>query len=423
MKTMASSWCSEPSWFDDGLWTTDSHARWRDKCRAWVSEKLTPNVTAWDAAGTFPAEAVRCDCYRAGILGAPWPREYGGTPPQGSVLHDGEFDPYYDMIMWDEIAKCGSGGVIASLFGGHGISLPVILNHGSRYLKDMVARDVICGHKSMCLCVTEPSGGSDVAQLKCTAEWDANRQAFVLNGTKKWITNGMAADYLVVLCRVTPSEAFTGSGLTFLLVDAAASKGLRRTRMRTQGWLASNTAFIEFDEVLVAKENVVGEIGHGFRFAMMNFNHERFMMAVQSARFSRMCLSNAISFASRRQTFGKRLIDHQVIRHKIFEMASKIEAAQLMIERYCHLVTQRRPRPVLYGKAAMIKVTSTKLFEFCAREASQILGGASFTRPLAGREDNEGSIVERLYREVRVMAIGGGSEEVMIDLAIKSARL
>ena len=171
------------------------------------------------------------------------------------------------------------------------------------------------------------------------------------------------------------------------------------------GWLSSDTATLYFDDVRVPAENLIGEEGTGFASIVNNFNSERIDMAAQSIAYSRACYVEALEWSQERETFGKRLADHQVIRHKFIEMDRKINAAQA----WCELLAWRLNQgddPV--AEIAELKVQATTTFEFCAREAAQILGGASYLK---------GSVTERLYREVRVQAIGGGSEEIMRDLA------
>jgi len=202
-----------------------------------------------------------------------------------------------------------------------------------------------------------------------------------------------------------------------MLVLEKGMPGINTRRMKTQGWWASNTTYIEFDNVRVPIANLIGEEGEGFKYTMINFNHERFVLTVQMVRFARICLEESISFARRRKTFGKRLIDHQVIRHKVAEMARQIEGIHRQLENYAYQVKCGVPDSQLGGYMALTKVGGSKLMEFCAREASQIFGGQSFTREGAGGR------VERIYREVRVMAIGGGSEEIMYNLAANQAKL
>jgi len=397
----------------------EHHRAWRRRCREWTERELIPFVDEWDEAGDFPGPELRRKAYDAGLFAAMWPREFGGTPPEGS---EGDWhgswemikvDPFFDFILWDELARCGAGGVIISLFGGNGISLPPILAYGTDELKAKTGRCVITGEKTSCLCVTEPSGGSDVAAVRSTAVREGD--VWVVNGAKKWITGGMKADFFTVLCRTDP-KASGHTGLSMLLLEKGMP-GIKLRRLKTQGWWASNTAYIEFDNVRVPAVNLIGELGKGFHYTMINFNHERFLLAVQMLRFARVCLEDSVAFARRRKTFGRPLIQHQVIAHKVVEMARRLEGCHRMVENYCFQVKCGYPDAQLGGYMAMVKVDASRLMEYCSREASQIFGGQSFTREGAGRR------VERIYREVRVMAIGGGSEEVMLNLAAGQAKL
>jgi len=205
-------------------------------------------------------------------------------------------------------------------------------------------------------------------------------------------------------------------GISLLLLEKGMP-GFNVRRLKTQGWWGSNTAFLTFDNVKVPVRNLIGEENNGFLYIMFNFNPERFGAAVQANRYARVCLEESIIYARKRKTFGKLLIDHQVIRHKIAEMARRIEATHALIEIICYQLNNKVSDRVIGGHLALVKVQATTTFEFCAREASQILGGASYIR------GGIGDRIERLYREVRVMAIGGGSEEIMRDLAMRQAKL
>jgi alkylation response protein AidB-like acyl-CoA dehydrogenase len=169
--------------------------------------------------------------------------------------------------------------------------------------------------------------------------------------------------------------------------------------------------------VKVPAKNLIGEENQGFKLIMLNFNHERFAVAVGCNRFARVCLEEAIKYAKVRKTFGKRLVDHPVIRLKIAEMIRQVEATHALLEQICYQMKQNVPDEKLGGIIAFAKVQTTKVFEFCAREASQILGGASCIRGGPGEK------IERLYREVRINTFGGGSEEVLLDLGVRRAKL
>eukprot|EP01127_Copromyxa_protea_P010106 TRINITY_DN2435_c0_g1_i1.p1 TRINITY_DN2435_c0_g1~~TRINITY_DN2435_c0_g1_i1.p1 ORF type:complete len:410 (-),score=99.70 TRINITY_DN2435_c0_g1_i1:29-1258(-) len=396
---------AEPSWYR-GFSTpyyNDSHVNFRAKVRDWCEKEIVPNVEEWEENQDYPRDLHR-KCYEAGIYGAIWPKQYGGTPPEN-------FDIFHELIYWDELARATPGGALAACFLTIKIALPPILYMGPRWMKEQVAPEIISGKKIIALCITEPQVGSDVSGLTTTAVRDGDD--YIINGQKKFITSGMKADYFTVAVR-TGKEGM--GGISLFLVDAHAP-GIRVRKLKTQGWLSSNTAHVLFDEVRVPAKNLIGQENMGFLAIMLNFNHERFTGIVMTNRGSRNCIEDAIAYARVRSTFGQRLIDHQVIRHKIAEMATRVEGIQAQIEQLAFQMKQGVDPRLLGGPLALLKVQATKAAEFCAREASQIFGGNSYLR------SGPGARVERTYREVRVGAIGGGSEEVMLDLAMKQARL
>jgi len=230
---------------------------------------------------------------------------------------------------------------------------------------------------------------------------------------KKFITSGVKADFLTVAVRTGDPGFF---GISLLLIDTK-TPGVGTRRMETQGWWLSNTAFVTFDNVKVPTKHLIGRENHGFLLIMANFNRERFNMAVMSNRYARICLEESIVFARERKTFGKRLIDHQVIRHKLAEMIRLIETTHALLEQTAFQFKSGVGDQDMAGAISLLKVQATRTFEYCAREATQILGGAGVLR------EGKGERVERLYREVRVQCIGGGSEEIMNDLAMRQSKL
>jgi alkylation response protein AidB-like acyl-CoA dehydrogenase len=320
---------------------------------------------------------------------------------------------FMDLILMDEIARGGSGGVIASWFLANNIALPQILAHGSPELKDEICRAVITGKKTIALAVTEPWGGSDVARLRCTATRDGD--FYVVNGEKKFITAGMKASWLTTAVRTDPKAKGMG-GISVLAIDTKLP-GVTIRRQKTQGWWCSSTTYITFENVRVPVDHLIGKEGMGFKYVMENFNHERFAAIVFTTRGCRSMIEESIRFARVRETFGKKLIENQVIRHKIANMAMQTEAVYAMAEQIAYHMEQKAPHAEVGPKIALAKVMATRTFEMCAREASQILGGNSFVR------GGHGERIERLYREVRVAAIGGGSEEIMIDFIMRMSKL
>jgi len=368
---------------------TETHEAWRDTLRRWVEREISPHATAWDEAEEFPRELYH-KAAELGLLRLGYPEEFGGIPS----------DPFMSIISTQELARPGAGGIPASLMV-HGIGAPPVAAMGSAAMKARVLPAILAGEKLIALGITEPSGGSDVAQLKTTARRDGDR--YVVNGGKCYITGGMRADYLTTAVRTGGPGA---SGVSLLLIEMDRP-GITRNKLRKMGWWASDTAEIFFQDVAVPAENLIGGEGRGFPIIMMNFNNERLALAAGATAYARVAMEEAIDYAQQRHTFGKRLADHQVIRHKIAEMARQVAASQAYLEITAWRLTQGE-HPI--ADLCLLKVQATLTMEFCAREALQIMGGAGYMR---------GSKAERIYRDVRVNAIGGGSEEIMRDLAAR----
>lgn len=366
----------------------DEHRAFADAVRQFTENEITPYVHEWDLAGEVPRELYK-KAGAIGIFGDGFDEQYGGH---------GQRDPLLRLIMFQELSKSGSGGVLASLLSNY-IGLPPIQKFGSDETKAKYITPCMTGEKVAALAITEPSGGSDVARIKTTARLEGDH--YIVNGSKTFITSGMHAHHFTTAVRTGGDGP---AGVSMMVIDGDA-EGVGRTKLDKMGWLASDTATLYFDDVKVPVENLLGEEGAGFSMIVNNFNAERIDMAAQSTAFARVCFDEALNWARERETFGRRLADHQVIRHKLVEMDRQINASQAWVELLAWRLAQGDD-PV--SEIAEAKVNATLTFESCAREAAQVLGGASYLR---------GDTVERLYREVRVQAIGGGSEEIMRDLA------
>ncbi|HUX25763.1 MAG TPA: acyl-CoA dehydrogenase family protein [Burkholderiales bacterium] len=373
----------------DRRYYTQAHSQFRDALARFVREEIMPEVEAWEEAGEFPRELYR-KAAAVGLLGIGFPEEYGGTPA----------DVFYHLVALEELAEAGSGGLIASLLS-HDIGAPPILHCGSEALKRRVLPEILSGEKISALAITEPSGGSDVARLRTSARLEGGE--YVVNGSKMFITSGMRADYYTVAVRTGGPGA---AGVSLLLVERERP-GFTRTPLKKMGWWTSDTAALYFDEVRVPAANLIGAEGEGFKAIMSNFNMERLTMSAIACGFSRVCLEDALAWARERSTFGAPLIERQVIRHKLVDMQTRIDATRALLEDLAWRV-QQGAHPV--AQLAMLKNFATQTMQFCADQAVQILGGAGYVR---------GTRPERIYREVKVMMIGGGTEEIMKDLAAR----
>ncbi|BFZ54786.1 hypothetical protein PYCC9005_001823 [Savitreella phatthalungensis] len=406
---------ADPSWYQG--WASpyykESHIRLREEVREWVDEAIMPYCHEWDEAKEMPEDIYRQmgeRGYLAGALGMGFPKEYAKHTVK-SVSPE-EWDHFHELVLTDELSRCGSGGAVWNLLGGYGIGLPPFMRFGKEEVKKRVAPDVIAGKKRFCLAITEPDGGSDVANITTTAKLSEDGKHYIVNGEKKWITNGIYADYFTTAVRTGGPGM---NGISVLLIEKTMP-GVSTRKMPCMGVWASGTTYVTFEDVKVPVENLIGKENKGFKVIMTNFNHERIGIIIQANRFARVCYEEAYKFALKRKTFGVRLFDHPVINMKLAQMGRQIEAAHAHLENIIYQSSQMDETEamlMLGGAIAGLKAQSTLMFEYCAREAAQIFGGLSYTR------GGQGEKVERLYREVRAYAIPGGSEEIMLMLSIK----
>jgi acyl-CoA dehydrogenase len=373
------------TWRRNSPFYNESHEEFSMNFRKFFQQEATPNVEAWEEAGIIPREFHR-KAGDVGIFALGHPEQYGG-------LSEG-IDFFHRLVLVEEMALTGAGGIGAGLLTAF-VALPPIIEKGPQALRDRIVPEIISGEKIIAIAVTEPSGGSDVAQLKTRAVREGDH--YLVNGSKTFITNGMRADYVMTAVR-------TDNGISMLLIETD-SEGFDRTSLKKMGWHSSDTATLYFDNLKVSVENLIGEEGKGFKYVLKNFNSERLQAAHQCTSFARVCHAEAVEWANQRNTFGKLLGEHQAIRTKLADMARQINATQAWID-LC--AWQHEQGTVTASDCALLKVQATLMFEKVAREAAQVLGGASYI---------EGSNIERIYREVRVVAIGGGSEEILLDMA------
>ncbi|KAK3904650.1 acyl-CoA dehydrogenase [Staphylotrichum tortipilum] len=408
---------SDPSWYQGhhSPYFNETHAALRAEVREWIETEIEPHVTEWDEKKEVPASVYKemgRRGYLAGLLGTHYQKDYVQNPIQ-SVPHD-KWDLFHEMLLTDELSRVGSGGFVWNVIGGFGIGCPPLVKFGKKPLVDRILPGILNGDKRICLAITEPDAGSDVANLTCEAKLSEDGKHYIVNGEKKWITNGIWCDYFTVAVRTGGSGM---NGVSLLLIERDFG-GVSTRRMDCQGVWSSGTTYITFEDVKVPVGNLIGKENQGFRVIMTNFNHERIGIIIQCLRFSRVCYEESVKYANKRRTFGKKLIEHPVIRLKLAHMARQIEASYNWLENViyqCEKMGETEAMLRLGGPIASLKAQATVTFEFCAREASQIFGGLSYSR------GGQGGKVERLYRDVRAYAIPGGSEEIMLDLSIRQS--
>jgi len=265
---------------------------------------------------------------------------------------------------------------------------------------------VLRGERIAALAITEPGGGSDVASLRTTARVDG--ADYVIDGEKVFITSGLRADWITLAVRTDPTRK-GASGISMVVVPGDAP-GISRTRLHKMGWHSSDTAQIRFEGVRVPQRYRLGEEGAGFKMIMGNFNGERLAMSAMALGFAQACFDEALEWARQRQTFGAALVERQVIRHKLMDMQMRIASTQAWVDAVTQQADAGQTGAEWVAQVCLLKNHATQTMQFCADAAVQLLGGMGYMR---------GTVSERVYREVKVMMIGGGAEEIMKELAAK----
>lgn len=373
----------------------ETHEQVRHSVRRLVNEHIKPFINDWEEAGTFPRELYRI-AGDAGLSGIGYPEALGGV---------GEGDVFMKVAASEELMRSGSGGLVASL-GSLDIALPPIVKWGSEAMKQRVVPEVLRGEKIAALAITEPSGGSDVAGIKTRAVSDGDY--YRVTGSKMFITSGIRADYYTVAVR-TGGDGY--GGISLLLMEKGMPGFSTGTPLKKMGWWASDTAELFFDDVKVPKSNLIGAENAGFFVIMTNFQLERLNLAVMANMTAELALEECLRYVQERTAFGKPLAKMQVIRHKLADMATQVEASREFTYRIAARIQAGVPA---VKEVSMAKNFATRTSDFVTYEATQIFGGMGFMRE---------SLVERLYRDNRILSIGGGTHEIMNEVIAKQLQL
>lgn len=372
-----------------------SHQMVRDSVRRFVEREILPDIDAWEEAESFPRE-LYLKAGAAGILGIGYPEALGGS-------HEG--DVFAKVAASEELMRCGSGGLVAGL-GSLDIGLPPIVKWARPEVRERVVPQVLSGEKISALAVTEPGGGSDVANLQTRAVRDG--EFYRVSGSKTFITSGVRADFYTVAVR-TGAPGF--GGISLLLIEKGTPGFTVGRQLKKMGWWASDTAELFFDDCRVPVGNLIGAENMGFACIMGNFQSERLALALMANMTSQLALEEALKWAREREAFGKPIGKFQVIKHRLAEMATALEVSREF--------TYRQAAKMAAGQSvikeiSMAKNVATDTSDRITTEAVQILGGLGFMRE---------SLVERLYRDNRILSIGGGTREVMNEIISKQMGL
>ncbi|MDA0243748.1 MAG: acyl-CoA dehydrogenase family protein [Chloroflexi bacterium] len=372
------------------MYFTPEHEQIRHAARRFIGREIAPHIDEWEEAGTFPRQLYQ-QAAEVGILGLGYPEELGGTPG----------DLFAQIAVWEELMRPGSGGLSASLGSLH-IALPPILALGTEEQKQKFIPPVLRGEKIAALAITEPSGGSDVANLQTTAVLDGDH--YLVNGSKTFITSGVRADQITVAVRTGGAGAH---GVSLLVVDGQ-TEGLSRSQpLKKMGWWVSDTAQLFFDNCRVPVANRIGEENMGFYAIMANFQKERLQMAVVANMTAELAYEAAVVYAKEREAFGKPLLGFQVTRHKLVEMATKLTISREFTYSVAAKMNDGRDQ---ITEVSMAKLFATETSDFVTDAAVQLFGGYGYMREY---------LVERLYRDNRILSIGGGTTEIMKEIISK----
>lgn len=405
---------AEPAWVSslESPYYNETHKRLQAHARQYIDRNIFAQNLKWEQDGDCP-DAVKEDFIKSGLAFADIPTQY--RPPGFLKAVAGitpeKLDIFHAMILADEVARI-EGGVGIALAGANTIGVPPILNHGTeeqrrRWLPGLFTRET-----SFCLGITEPSGGSDVGNIYTKAVKSADGSHFIVSGTKKWITGAQWATHMTTAVRT----GGPGMGGISLLVVPLRSGGVEIEKIHNSGQNAGGASWVRMRNVRVPCENLLGRENAGFKYIMTNFNKERFIMAVICNRKTRTCLSTALQYACSRETFGKPLVYHQIIRHKIITLAREVESHWAWLEQIAyHIQTHGWQSDDIAGRIALAKVSGGRMLELAAREAQQVMGGVAYQRHGPGG----GGRVEQITRDLRMMVVGGGSEEIIGDLAFR----
>ncbi len=371
---------------------TDEHEQLRESIKNFAIKELAPHAAEWEET-TFP-DSVFTRMGELGLLGLDKPEEYGG---QGG-------DYFSAMVLAEEMSNANCGGLSMGIAVQTDMAMPPILAFGTEEQKRAWAEPAIKGEKILCLGITEPDAGSDVAGIKTRAVKDGDE--YVINGSKTYITNGHRADVIVLVTKTDPDAGY--DGFTLFLVPMDAPGVIREKKLQKMGMHASDTALLAFQDVRVPESAVLGEVGRGFYHIMWELQGERMIGAAGCVAGAQKCFEHTLTYAKEREAFGKAIGHFQVIRHKFAEMATKIESARQLV-----YVTAWRFANGEYPvrEISMAKLHSARVACEVADECIQIHGGAGYMR-----EYN----VERVWRDMRLNRIGAGTDEIMLEVIGRS---
>jgi len=370
---------------------SEEHEMFRKSLRDFLKREVKPNLNKWENDGKIPKEIWK-KMGKMGFLGLSYPEKYGG----------GNLDFFFEVVLNEEMGRLNSGGFTITQQAVQYMSGPYILKYGSELLKSKYLPGIISGNLISCIGITEPNTGSDVQNIQTNAIKKGDN--YIVNGSKTFITNGVYGDFIVTV--VKTDQAARSKGISLLVIDLD-SPGITKTKIDKLGWRSSDTAELSFDNVVVPSENLIGEEGKGFYYLMNGLQLERLCFMPSSIATMEFAISESLSYMNERKAFGKTIDKLQVLRHRIAQLSSEIEALKVFSYYCCNLFDKNIYDVKL---CSMGKLLCTELHEKVSTQCLQFFGGNGYTEdyPMA-----------RMYRDSRVGTIGGGTSEIMREIIAK----
>jgi citronellyl-CoA dehydrogenase len=377
------------------LYFDDEHNAFRQMVRRFVETEINPHVEEWEAAGIFPAHDLFKKMGNLGLLGLTYPEKYGG----------GGVDYWYEVVLLEELGRADCAGVPMGISVHTDMATPALAKFGSEELKQRFLVPAIAGDFVSSIAVSEPGAGSDVARISTTARSDGDD--YVINGSKMWITNGTQADFLTLLARTSGGEGYRGMSLIIVPTDTPGFAVSRK--LEKLGNNSSDTAILSFDDVRVPKANRIGEEGKGFYLQMQQFQVERLAGVIMSISGMERAINMTIDYCRQRHVFGQPLLHNQWIYFKLSELMTEVEALRQLAY---HCVRGYVAGQDMVKEISMAKLKAGRLGRETADTCLQFHGGMGYVEEYP---------IARYFRDVRLLSIGAGADEVMLEVIAKVA--
>lgn len=370
---------------------TEEHEMFRESLRSFLEKEVIPNIDKWEEEQRIP-RSIWEKMGEMGFLGLGYPAKYGGM----------DLDFFYDVVFCEETSKVFSGGFTITQLVVQYMSGPYLLKYGSEQLKEKYLPGIISGKLISSIGISEPGAGSDVANIQTTAKKEGDH--YIVNGSKTFITNAVYGDFIVTVVKTDPNAG--AAGFSLLVIDVN-TPGVTTTKLKKLGWHASDTAEIAFENVKVPAENLLGEEGKGFYYLMGGLQLERLAGAISAYAACESALKYSLQYMSEREAFNRPINKFQVLRHRVAQLASEIEATKQFVL-YCARLNNDKKYAV--KECSMAKLLATELSDKVMYQCLQFFGGYGFMEEYK---------MARMFRDSRVGTIGGGTSEIMRDIIAK----